>query len=1584
MFKIFIKYVVLLVLFISTITNNNVTASHIVGSDWSYTCVPNSNGLFNIRLILYRDCQGWAEFGVSGGCESARITVELRGGDPSCNNVLFNTITLSLIPTVRDVNPNPRCPDAKSICTNCGLVPAGSFIPAIERYEFGADNVNLGPTAAIPPSCCNITLRYRQCCRNSIITTGAANAWFYTEMTINRCLSSNPCNSSPVLANDPFAVICAGQPFMFNNGAIDNDFDSLSYSFVPSLVDGGVSVNYIPPFAFNRPMPWTGPANGTFPSGIGVDPFTGDIGFTPNGNNFVGVVAISVQQWRWNQTIQAHQLIGTTRRDIQVWLRVCQPNTPPTLQTRPGMLGNPQVPRFNWEVCAGEALCFDIVARDPDFIPPSISDTTYLDWNRSLAPFGATFLPNYVPTQRTILGPREDDFKFCWTPPESMGSPLPYFFSVRALDSRCPVPASVTRAFSINVYERADVRIVREDLRCGNWRIKLEKNKPRQQFQTVTWRVAREPEDWSFSQGSRDFNGVEQTPIINFTKPGKYLVSLSIVMAGPQGSQCSKVFIDTLTVLPSIASNLRDTFVCRGSAITLGANAGNGQPPYFYRWYNSIPDSIFEPLNTTFTLPNLTVTPTNTRYYYIQIRDVLQCRVWDSVRVVVKNLPVGLLPDSARICFGDTFTLDAGPNNGNVASYLWSTGATTRTISRTDSNRYIVTITDTLGCIGRDTMMLRVNGRILANAGIDTSICFRDTATLRASGGQLYQWRNVNNGMMLSAKSHNNIIRVNPTNTTTPTRYEVTVFQSFPDTTNRVLECAVTDTVEVTVRPLPVLLRPQLTRACWGSPPVQVGNFSSNQPGGVGTWLYSRAPGALLGNDPPQVILDSLINRPNGDTTALFTNWITYRYTGPIANGGCTSVDSAQVVIHGRPLVDGGSRLLLCENGGSYDVTLAANQFSRGVNPIMPLNNSPNHFWIGAGIDSIVTPTSKRYIFHPNRPNVPKMPQINVVTYRVIQVYTLPGGGTFSCANSDTVQFNSTGVPIIDAGNDITICKNIPAINLTQRSGGTLTPTGTTEYWASNVPFIQSAITQRRIFSPDASGVPASGGPWRLYMRDTSTGCLVQDSINLIVANVPTVSISFDPSVSVKDTLYCRNTGLKNVWTTVNGVSSPGTTDPSDTTYSFIGGSPWGHAPGGFGSPGVFNTDDANAVENNRLIFRFVQFTQGITCANADTAFLRIQDPPQLELTAGGALCDYTNGIPVSVSSLQPSFYTMQWSTTPDGGTFEDASALSTNFNPSSAARLAGTIRITARTVPFGVCEITEKSTDITIHKAPKSVIICDSCEGCEPINAYLAAGDAGVTTPVSYRWIWNDLYDQNTTDSAFMRRFERYSDMIEGRATARLIVSTQTSPQCHDTASSTIIVHSKPTAAFMPEPGSTTIAKPFFDFINMSTTPDNSSISSQWTFPPIGGGIIARNSTADNPRQVEFDADTGSIRVGLRVVTEYGCWDTIDRFVFVLPDITVFIPNAFRPGSSVDCGGDPNCNKTFQPMADGFATLEMIVYNRWGQEVFRTTDPTRGWNGTINNNGELCPQDVYIYVIYATSFNGKQYKYSGSVTLLR
>lgn len=87
-----------------------------------------------------------------------------------------------------------------------------------------------------------------------------------------------------------------------------------------------------------------------------------------------------------------------------------------------------------------------------------------------------------------------------------------------------------------------------------------------------------------------------------------------------------------------------------------------------------------------------------------------------------------------------------------------------------------------------------------------------------------------------------------------------------------------------------------------------------------------------------------------------------------------------------------------------------------------------------------------------------------------------------------------------------------------------------------------------------------------------------------------------------------------------------------------------------------------------------------------------------------------------------------------------------------------------------------------------------------------------------------------------------------------------------------------------------------------------------------------------------------------------------------------LYMPNAFRPDGT---------NSEFKPVTTGFGGSDYLfqIYNRWGQLIFETTDPSKGWDGTYN--GKRSPQGTYIYrLIHNTVFNEPKSQ-EGTVTLI-
>jgi gliding motility-associated-like protein len=87
-------------------------------------------------------------------------------------------------------------------------------------------------------------------------------------------------------------------------------------------------------------------------------------------------------------------------------------------------------------------------------------------------------------------------------------------------------------------------------------------------------------------------------------------------------------------------------------------------------------------------------------------------------------------------------------------------------------------------------------------------------------------------------------------------------------------------------------------------------------------------------------------------------------------------------------------------------------------------------------------------------------------------------------------------------------------------------------------------------------------------------------------------------------------------------------------------------------------------------------------------------------------------------------------------------------------------------------------------------------------------------------------------------------------------------------------------------------------------------------------------------------------------------------------------IPTAFTPN------GD-GINDIWNIQAIGFSRYTLIVFDRWGKEVFNNGgDMTKQWNGTIN--GQPAPEGVYNFVFEGTRLSGEKVTRAGTVTLLR
>ncbi len=95
-----------------------------------------------------------------------------------------------------------------------------------------------------------------------------------------------------------------------------------------------------------------------------------------------------------------------------------------------------------------------------------------------------------------------------------------------------------------------------------------------------------------------------------------------------------------------------------------------------------------------------------------------------------------------------------------------------------------------------------------------------------------------------------------------------------------------------------------------------------------------------------------------------------------------------------------------------------------------------------------------------------------------------------------------------------------------------------------------------------------------------------------------------------------------------------------------------------------------------------------------------------------------------------------------------------------------------------------------------------------------------------------------------------------------------------------------------------------------------------------------------------------------------------------VYQEAVVHLPNAINPKSNFDE------NRTFKPVASFVNDYQLIVYDRWGEIVFKSTDPLNGWDGR-KNGGNLLPKGTYVFYLQYKSRNDELVKTSGQINLV-
>lgn len=150
--------------------------------------------------------------------------------------------------------------------------------------------------------------------------------------------------------------------------------------------------------------------------------------------------------------------------------------------------------------------------------------------------------------------------------------------------------------------------------------------------------------------------------------------------------------------------------------------------------------------------------------------------------------------------------------------------------------------------------------------------------------------------------------------------------------------------------------------------------------------------------------------------------------------------------------------------------------------------------------------------------------------------------------------------------------------------------------------------------------------------------------------------------------------------------------------------------------------------------------------------------------------------------------------------------------------------------------------------------------------------------------------------------------------------------------------------------------------------------VQHEWISP----GSSPSYSYAENPVFTFPEGEIGTYPVTLIVTSEHGCVDTTTYMMNIIQDVIFYAPNTFTPD------GDEH-NQAWGVFVDGLDIyhFELNIFNRWGEIIWESHDPSAKWDGTYN--GEIVPNGTYIWKASGKDvINDGKYEFNGYINVMR
>ncbi|MFP5470658.1 MAG: PKD domain-containing protein, partial [Bacteroidia bacterium] len=1080
--------------------------------------------------------------------------------------------------------------------------------------------------------------------------------------------------------------------------------------------------------------------------------------------------------------------------------------------------------------------------------------------------------------------------------------------------------------------------------------------------------------------------------------------SVDLILTSTDNGSCNPVS-DTLTVTfkpsPTIDAGADQT-ICKTANVVLNATVGGGATQV--QWTTSGDGTFTDAFSTnTVYIPGVNDTIVGTVTLTVTTTDASPCAdVSDDVVITFEGFALVDAGSDVSMCANNVLDVALnGSISGASTTGTWTTSGDGVFSNDTDLNAtytpgvnditngtITLTLTATGSCFSEDELIITITPSPIVDAGSDQIVCEDEVSVVLSgsvSGGATQgEWTTLGDGTFSNPNDLNATYTFGANDVST--QFIQLVLTSF-DNGNCL---AVSDTVNITITSIPVVDAGADQTVCANVDAVLSGTVTGGA--GTGVWTTSGTGTFANANNLNTTYTPSAADIAAGTVTLTLTS----------TNGCQNPSDDLILTITPAPTVDAGVDQSVCETGDISIVGVIGGSASQGVwttsgtgtfsdaNSLSTIYTPSAADGTAGSVELILTTTDHGdcnavsdtlvVSFIPNSTIFAGDDQTVCETATVIVDATLTGGATtvvwttsgdgsftsitatgavyipgtndvtngsvtltatttdaFPCVDvSDDLTVTFDGFALVDAGSDVSMCANNAfdvALN------GSVSGISTTGIWSTNGD---------GTFSPDETTLNATyilgtndllSDTIELYLNPTNAGACntLTDTLFIFVTPAPIVDAGPDQSICISGGL---DVGL-------NGSVSGGSTTGEWTTNGL----------GTFSDVNDLNatyTPDAADVSAGIIEIYLTSTNNGDCNPVSDTLIVTFDTFPTVEALGNSVGCFPDT---VMLDGVINGGGTLSWTSNGSGVFFPNNTDLATGYIPSSSDQGLNLTFTLSYTNGCGTA-----TDDVTIFIIPQPIadFIHDNCNGLDVQFVDQSSGSSSITS-----WQW-DFGDGNTSTNQNPNNV--YAS--EGLYDVQLIV--ETAEGCSDTLVLPVAAALPPTAYFEFEQDTVLVGT----VVNLTNQSSNEN-AWQWVINTIDTSYMEDTLYVFNT--------SGIYPVKLTVWNEVGCVDSILLYLVVLDewitggdDDPVFppvAPTAFSPN------GD-DVNDIFRMRGGAFSEYELRVFNEWGNQLFISTDPDVGWNGSYKD--KMQPTGVYIWTFKGTTIDGNGYNMQGEITLIR